>query len=100
MVLALICSVLVAGAAVGLRPLQEANRKLDRKKNILRAAGLYQGKGDVEELFQQVETKVVRLADGTLFRPRRLILRNLTNSALSRARRPAESWARKRIRRD
>ncbi|MDU9051086.1 MAG: Na(+)-translocating NADH-quinone reductase subunit C [Candidatus Electrothrix sp. Rat3] len=69
MVLALICSVLVAGAAVGLRPLQEANRKLDRKKNILRAAGLYQGKGDVEELFQQVETKVVRLADGTFVPP-------------------------------
>ena len=65
MVLALICSVLVAGAAVGLRPLQEANRKLDQKKNILRAAGLYQGTGDVEELFKQVETKVVRLADGS-----------------------------------
>ncbi|MCI5121853.1 MAG: Na(+)-translocating NADH-quinone reductase subunit C, partial [Candidatus Electrothrix sp. AUS4] len=48
-----------------LRPLQEANRKLDQKKNILRAAGLYQGTGDVEELFKQVETKVVRLADGS-----------------------------------
>ncbi|WP_446008829.1 Na(+)-translocating NADH-quinone reductase subunit C [Candidatus Electrothrix sp.] len=68
-VLALICSVLVAGAAVGLRPLQEANRKLDQKKNILRAAELYQGTGDVEKLFQQVETKVVRLADGSFVPP-------------------------------
>jgi Na+-transporting NADH:ubiquinone oxidoreductase subunit C len=64
MVLAFICSLLVAGAAVGLRPRQEANRKLDKKKNILRAAGLYQGKGNVEALCQQVETKIVRLADG------------------------------------
>ncbi|WP_339136687.1 MAG: Na(+)-translocating NADH-quinone reductase subunit C [Candidatus Electrothrix sp. GW3-4] len=72
MVLALICSVLVAGAAVGLRPRQEANRKLDRKKNILRAAGLYQGKGDVEELFQQVETKVIRLADGSFVPPEQI----------------------------
>jgi Na+-transporting NADH:ubiquinone oxidoreductase subunit C len=69
MVLALICSVLVAGAAVGLRPRQEANRKLDRKKNILRAAGLYQGTGDVETLFQQVETRIIRLADGSFVPP-------------------------------
>ena len=30
LVLALACSALVAGAVVGLRPLQEANRQLDR----------------------------------------------------------------------
>jgi len=65
MTLALICSLLVAGAAVGLRPRQEANRKLDQKKNILRAADLYQGQGDVEELFQQVEARIIRLADGS-----------------------------------
>lgn len=72
MILALICSVLVAGAAVGLRPRQEANRKLDRKKNILRAAGLYQGKGDVETLFQQVKTRIIRLADGSFVPPETL----------------------------
>jgi len=72
MVLAFICSLLVAGAAVGLRPRQEINRKLDQKKNILRAAGLYQGKGDVETLFQQVEAKIVRLADGGFVPPETL----------------------------
>lgn len=72
MTLALICSLLVAGAAVGLRPRQEANRKLDQKKNILRAAGLYQGQGDVEELFQQVEAKIIRLADGSFVPPEEL----------------------------
>ncbi len=51
LILALVCSALVAGAAVGLRPLQEANRQLDQKKNILRAAGLYRPEGDVEEQF-------------------------------------------------
>jgi Na+-transporting NADH:ubiquinone oxidoreductase subunit C len=69
MLLALICSLLVAGAAVGLRPRQEANQKLDQKKNILRAAGLYQGKGDVKTLFQQIDTKIIRLADGSFVAP-------------------------------
>ncbi len=72
MVLALVCSVLVAGAAVGLRPRQEANRTLDQQKNILRAAGLYQGQGDVDALFQQVETKIIRLADGSFVPPEEL----------------------------
>jgi Na+-transporting NADH:ubiquinone oxidoreductase subunit C len=70
MILALICSLLVAGAAVGLRPQQEANRKLDQKKNILRAAGLYQGQGDVEELFQQIETWIIRLDTGAFTGPK------------------------------
>ncbi len=72
MLLALICSLLVAGAAVGLRPKQEANQKLDQKKNILRAAGLYQGKGDVEILFQQIDTKIIRLADGGFVAPEQI----------------------------
>ncbi len=40
LVLAFACSLLVAGAAVGLRSKQEANKLLDRKVNILRAAGI------------------------------------------------------------
>ena len=39
-VLAAVCSLLVSGAAIGLRPLQEANKIRDRKKNILMVAGL------------------------------------------------------------
>ncbi len=41
LILAFVCSALVAGAAVGLRPLQEKNKSLDQKKHILYAANLY-----------------------------------------------------------
>jgi Na+-transporting NADH:ubiquinone oxidoreductase subunit C len=64
LVLALFCSALVAGAAVGLRPLQEANSRLDQKRNILRAAGIYQPEGDVEQQFAAVRTRLVDLASG------------------------------------
>ncbi len=39
-VLCVVCSVLVAGAAVGLRDQQETQKTLDRNKNVLIAAGL------------------------------------------------------------
>ena len=65
LLLALVCSALVSGAAVGLRPRQEANEQLDRKKNILRAAGLYNGQGNVDLLFRAIETKIIRLTDGS-----------------------------------
>jgi len=65
LLLALICSGLVSGAAVGLRPLQQANERLDQKKNILRAAGLYREGEDVEQLFQAVDTRIIRLDDGS-----------------------------------
>lgn len=64
LILALVCSALVAGAAVGLRPLHEANSRIDQKKNILRAAGLYRPDGDVEQQFAPVMTKIVDLASG------------------------------------
>ncbi|OUR74722.1 Na(+)-translocating NADH-quinone reductase subunit C, partial [Marinomonas sp. 42_23_T18] len=38
--LCLVCSVFVAAAAVGLKPIQMNNKDLDRKKNILAAAEL------------------------------------------------------------
>ena len=64
LVLAFGCSLLVAFAAVGLKPLQDANRQLDQKKNILRAAGLYNSNTPISELFSAVETKIVNLASG------------------------------------
>ncbi len=64
LVLAFVCSALVAGAVVGLQPLQEANRQLDRKKNILAAAGLYREDQPIDRLFAGVETRVVELATG------------------------------------
>ncbi len=64
LVLAFVCSALVAGAAVGLRPLQEANRVLDRKKHILYAAGLFEEGRDISELFSPITVQVVDLATG------------------------------------
>lgn len=67
----LVCSILVSGAAVALKPLQQANKALDRKQNILVAAGLLEdgattdarGRG-IEEIFSQFETRVVNLRTG------------------------------------
>ncbi|WP_457575509.1 Na(+)-translocating NADH-quinone reductase subunit C [Desulfomarina sp.] len=64
LVLAFVCSALVAGAAVGLRPKQEANRLLDRKKNILIAAGLYREKEPIDKLFGPIEARLIDLATG------------------------------------
>lgn len=64
LILAFACSALVAGAAVGLRPKQEENRQLDRQKNILYAAGLYDANTPVEKLFANIETRVIELESG------------------------------------
>ena len=65
LVLAFVCSALVASAAVGLRPLQEANKALDQKKNILYAADLFDPQKTIEEMFAPIETRIVELATGT-----------------------------------
>ncbi|NIP14036.1 MAG: Na(+)-translocating NADH-quinone reductase subunit C [Pseudomonadales bacterium] len=64
LVLCLVCSVVVSTASVVLRPLQEANRALDRRVNILDVAGLLQPGADVDVLFERFETRVVDLASG------------------------------------
>lgn len=64
LILAFFCSALVAGAAVGLRPLQEANRVIDRQKHILYASGLYEPGKTIAEMFAPIETRVVELATG------------------------------------
>ncbi|MFN2353023.1 MAG: Na(+)-translocating NADH-quinone reductase subunit C [Desulfopila sp.] len=69
LVLAFFCSLMVAGAAVGLRPLQEANKLRDQKKNILMAAGLYDGSQSIAELFSGVETRIVDLQSGAFVSP-------------------------------
>jgi len=69
LVLAFGCSLLVAVAAVGLRPMQDANRQLDQKKNILNAAGIYQPDIPVAEQFSVIDTKIVDLASGEYVSP-------------------------------
>ena len=62
--LCLVCSVVVSGAAVILKPIQEYNKELDRKRNILRSAGLLEEGKEIDELFKQIEPKIVDLATG------------------------------------
>lgn len=64
LILAFVCSALIAGTAIGLRSKQEANRLQDQRKNILYAAGLYQEDKSIDELFTPIETKFVELATG------------------------------------
>jgi len=60
----LVCSVLVSAAAVALKPMQEANKAFDKKRNILQIAGLMVEGGSVNELFKQIEPRVVDIATG------------------------------------
>jgi len=64
LVICLVCSVIVSAAAILLKPQQEANKALDRKRNILQVAGLMRPDGDVNEIFKQVETRVIDFATG------------------------------------
>ena len=67
----LVCSIVVSGAAVALKPAQLKNKELDQKQNILRAAGLLpedstvdaSGRG-VEEIFGEFTPRVVNLETG------------------------------------
>ena len=63
--LCLFCSIIVAGAAVSLKPLQIANKQLDKNKNILAAAGLLVEGESVEEQFKQITTRIVNLETST-----------------------------------
>ena len=58
------CSVLVSSAAVVLRPMQNINKALDKKRNILTAAGLYEEGIDIDVAYQSIEAKVVDLSTG------------------------------------
>ncbi|MDK4680822.1 Na(+)-translocating NADH-quinone reductase subunit C [Kingella negevensis] len=62
----LVCSVIVAGSAIGLKPTQNEKKLLDKQKNILAAAGLLSGSNaDVKTLYaERVEPRVVDLATG------------------------------------
>lgn len=73
-VLCVVCSLAVSSAAVVLRPLQEANVKLDQQKNILDATGLAKGefgypaaelsREQIEELNKWISEELVDLKTG------------------------------------
>ena len=64
----LVCSVVVAGAAVGLKATQVVNRELDKQRNILAIAGLGQGTpsaAEVQRIFKQrIKPRLVDLQTG------------------------------------
>jgi Na+-transporting NADH:ubiquinone oxidoreductase subunit C len=62
--LCLVCSIVVSGAATLLKPTQVANALLDKKDNILVVAGIERTGKTVDELFTQIETRVVDMATG------------------------------------
>ena len=62
--LSVVCAVLVSAATVMLKPVQEVNKALDRKRNILAAAGMLVEGRSVEEQFSQVSTRMVDLRSG------------------------------------
>mgnify|MGYP001414790476 CR=1 FL=1 len=60
----LVCSVVVAGAAVLLRPIQESNQRADRIRNIVEVSGLLQEGLTVERAFERIQARLVELATG------------------------------------
>ncbi len=73
-VLCVVCSLAVSAAAVALRPLQEANKKLDQQKNILDATGLAIGeygkpaneltREQIDDLYSWISEELVDLETG------------------------------------
>ena len=67
----LVCSIIVSGMADYLKPIQQLNKELDQKQNILRAAGLLPQSAKVsedgrtvEELFSEFTIRAVDLETG------------------------------------
>lgn len=62
--LCLVGAVLVSGAAVALKPLQDRNKAVDMKRNILEVAGLLEEGVDIDSAFEQIEIRLVDLETG------------------------------------
>lgn len=70
--LCLVCSIVIAGSVVLLKPTQEINKALNLKANILAAAGLLPESGksaDIEAAFSKIEAKIVDLDTGEYAEP-------------------------------
>ncbi len=68
--LCLVAAIAVSSIAVSLKPTRQANKELDRAKNILIAAGLFEkGKtqnSEIDGLFEQFEIRLVDLREGKM----------------------------------
>lgn len=61
LIICLACSLLVSGAAIGLRDRQEENRRLDIKKNILKSVGLLEEGMSAERVAGVYDENIVGL---------------------------------------
>lgn len=64
LVLCLVCSIAIATASVMLQPFQEKNAKQFMQRQILTVAGLLEEGKSIDELFGQVESRIVNLDTG------------------------------------
>lgn len=68
LILCLVCSVMVSAVAVGLKPKQQENARLDLNKNILMAADMYDPETEsadvIAERFADFEIRLVNLQTG------------------------------------
>lgn len=68
LLVSLVCSIIVAGSAVGLKPLQDEQKTLDKQRNILSVTGLLPAKASNNEVkaiyAEKIEPKIVDLATG------------------------------------
>jgi len=62
--LSLVCSVIVSSAALVLKPVQERNEELFRQQIILDVAGLLKPGADIDDLFANIEPRMVDLESG------------------------------------
>ena len=62
--LCLLCSLIVSTASVGLAPLHKENKKNELNMSILQVAGIYRPDVPIEDLFTQVQAKIVDLSEG------------------------------------
>lgn len=63
-VVCLVCSVVVAGAAVLLRPIQESNQKADLIGNVIAVSGLLEEGLTEEQALKRIDARMVELATG------------------------------------
>lgn len=61
----LVCSIIVAGSAVSLKPTQEKQKMLDKQRNILSVVGLLEPKTNVQKVYnEKIEARLVDLSTG------------------------------------
>jgi Na+-transporting NADH:ubiquinone oxidoreductase subunit C len=60
----LVCSIFVSVAAIGLKDRQEQNQEVEKRRNILQIARLYDPAKSVDAQFEKVQSRIVDLASG------------------------------------